>query len=45
MCDHVFCGHVISDLKGEGIVGIFYEKEQQQQKEKEFKIEKVIKKR
>ena len=37
--------NVISDLNGEKIVGTFYEKELQKTKEKEFKIEKVIKRK
>ena len=36
------CGH-ISDLKGEEIFGMFYEKELQKANKKEFKVEKVIK--
>ena len=36
---------VISDLNGEGIVGKFYEKEPQKTNQKEFRIEKVIKKK
>ena len=35
---------VISDLNGEKIVGTFYEKELQKTNQKEFRIEKVIKK-
>ena len=30
----LFCGRVISDLKGEEIVGMFYEKELQKKKKK-----------
>ena len=37
--------YVISDLNGEGIVGKFYEKEPQKTNQKEFRIEKVIKKK
>ena len=37
--------YVISDLNGEKIVGSFYEKEMQKTNQKEFKIEKVIKKK
>ena len=37
--------YVISDLNGEEIVGRFYEKELQKTNEKEFRIEKVIKKK
>ena len=36
---------VISDLKGEEIVGKFYEKELQKTNKKEFRIEKVIKRK
>ena len=36
---------VISDLKGEEIVGTFYEKELQKTNQKEFRVEKVIKKK
>ena len=35
--------YVISDLKGEEIVGTFYEKELQKTNQKEFRVEKVIK--
>ena len=35
----------ISDLNGENIVGSFYEKELQKTGQKEFRIEKVIKKK
>ena len=35
----------ISDLNGEEIVGSFYEKELQKTDQKEFRIEKVIKKK
>ena len=35
--------YVISDLNGEEIVGSFYEKELQKTNQKEFRIEKVIK--
>ena len=37
--------YVISDLNGEEIVGSFYEKEQQKTNQKEFKIEKVIRRK
>ena len=37
--------HVISDLNGEGIVWTFYEKELQKANQKEFRIEKVIKRK
>ena len=36
---------IISDLKGEKIVGSFYEKELQKTNQKEFRIEKVIKRK
>ena len=36
--------YVISDLKNEEIVGTFYEKELQKTNQKEFRVEKVIKK-
>ena len=36
--------YVISDIKGKKIVGTFYKKEWQKIKQKEFGIEKVIKK-
>ena len=37
--------YVISDLNGEDIVGSFYEKELQKTNQKEFRIEKVIKRK
>ena len=37
--------YVISDLKGEGVIGLFYEKELQKTNQEEFRIEKVIKKK
>ena len=37
--------HFISDLKGEKIIGTFYEKELQQANQKVFRVEKVIKKK
>ena len=37
--------YVISDLKGEEIVGTFYEKELQKTNQKEFRIEKAIKRK
>ena len=37
--------YVISDLDGEEIVGTFYEKELQKTNQKEFRIEKVIKRK
>ena len=36
---------IISDLNEEGIVGIFYEKELQKINQKEFWVEKVIKRK
>ena len=36
--------YVINDLNGDGIIGIFYEKELQKTNQQEFRIEKVIKK-
>ena len=35
--------YVISDFKGEEIVGTFYEKEQKKTKKKEFRVEQLIK--
>ena len=35
--------YIISDLKGKEIVGTFYEKELQKTNQKEFRVEKVIK--
>ena len=37
--------YVISDLKVEEIVGTFYEKEVQKTNQKEFRVEKVIKRK
>ena len=37
--------YVISDLKGEDIVGMFYEKELQKTNQKEFRVGKVIKRK
>ena len=37
--------YVISDFKGEEIVGLFYEKELQKKSQKEFRFEKVIKRK
>ena len=37
--------YVSNDLKGEEIIGTFYEKELQKTNQKEFRIEKVIRKR
>ena len=39
------CGHVFSDLKCKEIVGTFYEKELQKTNQKEFRVEKVIKRK
>ena len=39
------CTYVISDLKGEEIVGTFYEKELQKTNQKKFRIENVIKRK
>ena len=36
---------IINDLKGEEIIGTFYEKELQKTNQEKFKIEKVIKKK
>ena len=37
--------YVISDLKGEEIVGTIYDEELQKTNQKEFRVEKVIKKK
>ena len=37
--------YAISDLNGEEITGIFYEKELQKTNQKEFRIEKVLKRK
>ena len=37
--------YVISDLNDEKVIGIFYEKKLQKANQKEFRIEKVIKKK
>ena len=37
--------YVINDLKGEKIIGTFYEKEPQKNNQQEFRIEKVIKRK
>ena len=37
--------YFINDLKGEVIIGTFYEKELQKTNQKEFRIEKVIKRK
>ena len=39
------CGQVVSDLKSEKTVGTFYEKELQKINQREFRIEKVIKRK
>ena len=39
------CTYVINDLNGERSIGIFYEKELQKTNQKEFRIEKVNKKK
>ena len=39
------CTYVINDLNGEEITGTFYEKELQKTNQKEFRIEKVIKRK
>ena len=36
--------YVINDLKGQEIIGTFYEKELQNTNQQEFRIEKLIKK-
>ena len=37
--------HVIRDLKGKEIVGMFYKKELQKTNQKEFRVEKVVKRK
>ena len=37
--------YFISDLKGENIVGMFYQKELQKPNQKEFRVEKVTKRK
>ena len=37
--------YVINDLNGEEIIGTFYEKELQKTNQKEFRIEKVLKRK
>ena len=39
------CGQVVSDLNSEKIVGTFYEKELQKINQREFRIEKVSKRK
>ena len=41
----LLCAYVTSDLKGEEVVGMFYEKEFQKTNQKEFRAEKVIKRK
>ena len=41
----LYRGHVINDINGEEIVGTSYEKELQKANQKEFRIEKVIKRK
>ena len=41
----LFGGHFISDLNGEQIVGTFYKKELQKTNQKEFRVEKVTKRK
>ena len=41
----VRCTYIINDLNGEEIVGSFYEKDLQNTNQKEFRIEKVIKRK
>ena len=41
--DTVTWSYVISDIKGEEIVGMFYEKHLQKTNQKELKVENVIK--
>ena len=45
--ERILCSgtYVISDLKEEKIVGTFYEKELQKTNQKEFRVEKVIKRK
>ena len=40
-----FHGHLINDLNREKIIGTFYEKELEKTNQKDFRIEKVIKKK
>ena len=37
--------YIINDLNGEEIIGTFYEKESQKTNQKEFRIEKVLKRK
>ena len=41
----LWLGHVISDINGEEIVGIIYEKELQETNHKGFRVEQVIKRK
>ena len=41
----VLWAYVISNLKGEAIVGTFFEKELQKTNQKEFRVKKVIKRK
>ena len=41
----MYLTYAMSDLNGEEIIGIFYEKELQKSSQKEFRIEKVLKKK
>ena len=41
----IYIYYVISDPKGEEIVGTFYEKELQKTNQKDFRVEKVIKRK
>ena len=41
----IFNGHAINDLNGEEIIGTFYEKELQKANQREFRTEKVIKRK
>ena len=41
----MLCTHVVSDLKDEEVVRTFYEKELQKTKQKEFSVEKVIRRK
>ena len=41
----MFLGHVIRDLNGKEIVGMFYEKELQKTNQKQFRVEIVIKRK
>ena len=38
-------GHVINDLKGKEIIGMFYKNELQKTNQKQFRTEKVIKRK